>query len=166
MRIARVLLLVGTVSLPGVSCRGPERATPGLTPARVVALDAEIRARTRAFSAAVLRASAAGWAATEVSALADFYDEATVVFPPRGEPLRGRPALQQYWTRPAERRIVAHEAVAERIDVADRLATEHGRLRITVQVGTAPAVRDSATYISYWRRSADGRWRKQLDSWW
>jgi ketosteroid isomerase-like protein len=158
-----ILLLVGTLSI--ASCQTP-RATDGISTTSMPATEAEIRERTSAFSAAVVRASASGWQSAEVSALADFYDAHTVVFPPRGATLRGRSALQSYWTRSADRKILEHNAVAERIDVSGQLATEHGQLRLTIQTANGPVVRDSATYVSYWRRSEDGRWRKRLDTWW
>ena len=148
------------------ACVPSQSASDAPLPARVTELKKEILERTGAFSQAVLSASASGWSATQVTALADFYDEETIVFPPRGAPLRGRQSVRSYWTRPADRRIVEHAAVAERVDVTNELATEYGRLRITFQVGNTPPTRDSATYVSYWRRGRDGIWRKQLDTWW
>ena len=126
----------------------------------------EILDRTAAFSKAVLLASASGWSAAQVAALSEFYDDETIVFPPRGATLRGRESLRSYWTRPAENRILEHSAVAERVDATNELATEYGKLRITFQTAGRPPAKDSATYISYWRRGGDGIWRKQLDTWW
>jgi ketosteroid isomerase-like protein len=125
----------------------------------------DLRARTAAFSRAIVDASKAGWSAEAVDRIADFYATDTVVFPPRGEPLRGRPALTSYWTRSPERRILSHWAVAERIDVSDSLATEWGTLTIISQQGDGAPVRGTATYISIWLRE-EGVWRKQMDTWW
>jgi ketosteroid isomerase-like protein len=159
--------LAAAIICVGVNACVPSQSpSDASVPARATDLKKEILERTRAFSQAVLSASASGWSATQVTALADFYDEETIVFPPRGAPLRGRQSVWSYWTRPGERRIVEHAAVAERVDVTNELATEYGRLRITFQVGSASPSRDSATYVSYWRRGGDGIWRKQLDTWW
>jgi len=166
LRVCLRGLAAATMFVGADACAPSHSPSDGSVPARVTELKKEIVERTRAFSQAVLSASASGWSATQVAALADFYDEETIVFPPRGEPLRGRQSVRSYWTRPAERRILEHAAVAERIDVANELATEYGRLRITFQVGSASPTRDSATYVSYWRRAGDGIWRKQLDTWW
>jgi ketosteroid isomerase-like protein len=134
---------------------------------RSMAADADaISARSAAFSAAVVRASALGWADTVVRVLADFYSLETVVFPPRGEPLRGREALRRYWTRTPDRRILAHIVMPERVDVDQNLATEHGWFRVTSQRDSGNAVVDSARYVSIWKRDADGEWRKHLDNWW
>ena len=125
----------------------------------------ELRARTAEFSRAIVAASAGGWSSDAVARIADFYAEDTVVFPPRGEPLRGRPALTTYWSRTPDRRILTHAAVAERIDVDGDLATEWGRLSITSQQGDAAPAQGHATYISIWTRE-NGVWRKQMDTWW
>jgi ketosteroid isomerase-like protein len=126
----------------------------------------EIRARTAAFSRAIVAASASGWSAEAVARVADFYAADTVVFPPRSAPLRGRPALRAYWTRTPDRRILSHSATAERIDVSGTLATEWGTLTLLSQTGDAEPAEGSATYISIWRRDRGGVWRKLMDTWW
>ena len=148
------------------ACAPSQSHSNDLSPTKAATLKKEILERTSAFSKAVLSASASGWSAAQVAALAEFYDDETIVFPPRAATLRGRESLRSYWTRPAERRILEHSAIAERVDATNELATEYGKLRITYQVAEDPPARDSATYISYWRRGGDGLWRKQLDTWW
>jgi ketosteroid isomerase-like protein len=127
---------------------------------------AEIEARAVAFSAAVVHASATGWSDSAVIALADFYAPETVVFPPRGDPLRGREALRRYWTRTPDRKILTHVVTPERIDVDRSLATEHGWFKLTFQRGDSVPSLDSARYVSIWVRGSDGAWRKHLDNWW
>jgi uncharacterized protein (TIGR02246 family) len=127
---------------------------------------AEIEARTVAFSSAVVGASAAGWADSAVAVLADFYTQEAVVFPPRGDPLRGRDALRRYWTRAPEQKILTHVVTPERIEVDRSLATEHGWFKLTFQRGEALPTLDSARYVSIWIRGTDGSWRKHLDNWW
>lgn len=127
---------------------------------------AEIQARAVGFSAAVVGASAAGWSDSAVAVLADFYTQETVVFPPRGDPLRGRESLRRYWTRAPEQKVLNHVVTPERIDVDRSLATEHGWFKLTFQRGDALPAVDSARYVSIWIRGADGKWRKHLDNWW
>lgn len=133
--------------------------------ARRSVAEAEILARTKQFSQAIVEASRSGWSPHTVARIADFYAEDTVVFPPRGDPMRGRAALATHWSRPAERRMLAHAATAERVDVSGDLATEWGTLTITTQQGSATPVQSKATYISIWTRQG-GVWRKQMDTWW
>lgn len=127
--------------------------------------EAEILARTKQFSRAIVEASGSRWSPHTVARIADFYADDTVVFPPRGDPMRGRAALAAYWSRPAERRMLAHSATAERVDVSADLATEWGTLAITTQQGSAAPVQSKANYISIWTRRG-GVWRKQMDTWW
>ena len=126
----------------------------------------ELRARTAAFSRAIVAASGSGWPPEAVARIADFYAVDTVNFPPRGAPLRGRAALAAYWSRSAERRMLSHSAIAERIDVSGNLATEWGTLSVTSQQGDAAPVQVTATYVTIWKRGEDGVWRKLMDTWW
>lgn len=153
-----VAVAVGLLS----GCSVPTVASP-VAP-RDAAQD-ELRGRTAAFSRAIVEASGSGWSPEAVARIADFYASDTVVFLSRGEPLRGRAALLTYWSRPPERRMLAHSAIAERIDVSGDLATEWGILSITSQQGDAAPVQSTATYISIWTRQ-EGVWRKLMDSWW
>lgn len=148
---------------------GTTREAATNAPASSASLDqvqSDIRARARAFSAAVVKASESGWARSDVDALASFYTEQTIVFPPRGEPLRGRAAVRTYWTRSTDRRILAHVIHPERIDVSSTLVSEHGRFDLTWRNGDAPAQTGSSTYVSVWKHDTDGVWRKHIDSWW
>ena len=168
MRIGNCLrvLTAGVIVVWAGACAPSRSHSDDLSATRAATLRKEILDRTAAFSQAVLSASASGWSASRVAVLAEFYDDETIVFPPRGTTLRGRESMRSYWTRPSERRILEHSAVAERVDATHELATEYGKLRITYQVEGKPPAKDSATYVSYWRRGGDGVWRKQLDTWW
>ena len=147
------------------SCSARSSAIAPVHLLHLPAREDELRRRTAEFSQAIVEASRSGWSHLAVARIGDFYATDAVVFPPRGEPLRGRAALIAYWTRPAERRLLAHSAIAERIDVSGDLATEWGTLSITSQAGDAAPAQDRATYISIWTREA-GVWRKQMDTWW
>jgi ketosteroid isomerase-like protein len=118
------------------------------------------------FSTAVVRASSSGWAPDEVEALAGLYSEDAILFPPRGEPIKGRAAVRAYWTRSPDRRILKHRVVPARIEVDQVLATEYGHFEMTSAVGDGQPTEGRANYISIWKRDEAGNWRKHLDSWW
>ena len=158
MRSAWLAPLLGLVCACSSSNVRPAVETPA-------SAEAEVAATTAAFSRAIVEASKSGWTEEGVSRVVSFYTEDTVVFPPRGDPIRGERAIRTYWTRSSERRILSHSAVAERIYVSGDLATEHGQLRIVSQASSAAPAEGNATYVSIWRR-VDGRWRKALDTWW
>ena len=156
-------LLIGLIlGLSGGSASALHSSPAGAT---AETAQADIAARTSEFSRSIVEASAAGWTPESVAKVASFYTADTVVFPPRGEPIRGAEAITAYWTRSPDRRILSHSAVAERIDVSGDLATEYGQLRLVSQIGTNAPVEGKATYISIWRR-VDGQWLKGMDTWW
>ena len=95
-----------------------------------------------------------------------FYTDDAILFPPKGEPIRGRDAIRAYWSRTSERRIMEHSIQTERADLSGDLLAEHGRFSLASQSGGSAPERGSANFISVWRRGADGIWRKHLDSWW
>lgn len=165
--VALVLLLLGAACAHPPK-RGDGGAAPTSGSAAPNTVRAELEARGRAYSAAVVRASASGWAALQVDSLAAFYTDGGIVFPPRGEPIRGRDDVRQYWTRSPDRKILSHTITIERVDVGESadLAADHGRVQVTTQQGGDSAINHRLTYISVWRREPDGVWRKHLDSFW
>ena len=126
----------------------------------------EIHELAHQFSEAVLRASSSGWAPDEVAALAALYSEDAILFPPRGEPIKGRDAVRAYWTRTPDRRISKHKVFPAGIEIDRVLATEYGHFELTSVVGDGPPTEVRAHYISVWKRDAAGNWRKHLDCWW
>lgn len=165
--VALVLPLLGAAcAQPAKPGAGAATPTSGIVAPSTVR--AELEARGRAYSAAVVRASASGWAASQVDSLTAFYTDSSIIFPPRGEPIRGRDDVRQYWTRSRDRKILTHRIVIEWVDVGESadLAADHGRVEVTTQQDDDSAVVHRLTYISVWRRDRDGVWRKQLDSFW
>jgi uncharacterized protein (TIGR02246 family) len=153
--IACAVFVLACSSSPSPS-RSSEEKSPNET-ARVRGLE---------FSRAVVRASSSAWAKEEVEALVSIYTEDAILFPPKGEPIRGHDAIRRYWTRTADRRILEHSIQTERADVSGDLLAEHGKFSLTYQSANNAPERSSSNFISVWKRGADGIWRKHLDSWW
>ena len=160
MKLTLGLLSFALFITQGATAAFPQDSPTGLT----TPLQDELRARTADFSKAIVEGSEQGWSDESVARIADFYANDTIVFPPRGEPLRGRQAQARYWSS-RDRQFLTHSAIADRIDVSGDLATEWGTLTITTKQGDAPPVEGKATYISVWTRR-DGVWRKQMDTCW
>jgi ketosteroid isomerase-like protein len=161
MTLTRGLIapLAALTMLWAVAASPNESATASTSPTKD-----QLRARTADFSRAIVEASSKGWSPDSVARITDFYAIDTVVFPPRGEPLRGRQAQVTYWGS-RDREFLKHSAIADRIDVSGDLATEWGTLTVTTKKGDAAPVEGKATYVSIWTRR-DGVWRKQMDTWW
>src|SRR5687767_15031339 len=118
------------------------------------------------FSRAVVEASRSQWAAKEVEALVALYTEDAILFPPKGDPIRGRDAIRTYWSRTPDRRILEHSIQTERADMSGDLLVEHGKFSLTYQAGNDAPASGTSNFITAYRRGPDGIWRKHLDSWW
>lgn len=124
------------------------------------------RSRGLDFSDAVVRASNSGWADKEVGDLTAIYTNDAILFPPKGEPVKGSEAIRAYWTRPSTNRILGHSVKTERAEMSGDLLVEHGYFTLSHQSGSNRAESGSAKFISVWKKGSDGIWRKHLDSWW
>lgn len=160
MRLDLYWRILGIALLGGCSVHSQRMSAP---PA---AASAALSARADQFSQAVVRASASEWSTAELDMLTNFYTEEAVLFPPKGDAIRGREAVRRYWTRTPERKILQHSIRTERVDIDGALAADHGTFAATYQTGSEAPTNETANFISVWRRGPDGVWRKQLDSWW
>ncbi|HVF46136.1 MAG TPA: DUF4440 domain-containing protein [Pyrinomonadaceae bacterium] len=118
------------------------------------------------FSRAVVRASASGWAEKEVAELTAIYTNDAILFPPKGDPIKGSDAVRRYWTRPSPNRILQHDVKTEWAQMSGDLLVEHGHFTLTHQTVNNRAASGSAKFICVWKRGVDGIGRKSLDSWW
>jgi hypothetical protein len=89
MRIAYCVrgVMAGVIVVCLDACAPSQSHSNDLSATKAATLRKEILDRTAAFSKAVLSASSSGWSAAQVAALAEFYDDETIVFPPRGAPI-------------------------------------------------------------------------------
>lgn len=125
---------------------------------RVTAADGiAIAAAAHAFSAAYVRG--------DPEAMAASYTDDAVIFPDRRAAISGRPAIQEYWTLPENRRITLHQIVPDRVVIHGDVAYDHGRFTISGTTDGVPWGPSWGKYVVVWRRGADGKWRMQLDMW-
>ena len=146
----------------GCSLGGPPRSV-ATNDANAVEL---VTARGAAFSNAITVASAAGWAPDQVSALVAFYTDDAILFPPKGEPIRGRAEILRYWSRSADRKILEHAVTVDNVVASAEVIADYGTFALTSQVAEKPPATNTAHYLSVWKRGPDGVWRKRIDSWW
>lgn len=122
--------------------------------------------RGAGFSNAITAASAAGWAPDEVSALVAFYADDAILFPPRGEPIRGRAEILRYWSRSPDRKILHHAVTVDNVVASADVIADYGTFKMTSQAADNAPVTSTTNYLSVWKRGSDGVWRKRIDSWW
>lgn len=137
------------ISLALVACTVDRSAIGSATAGEIA------KAKGREFSAAVVRASSSGWAAQEVEHLVGLYTDDAILFPPKGDPIKGRDAIRNYWTRASNRKLLEHSIETERSDASGDLLVEHGRFSLISQSGENPPEPGSANFISVWKRGSD-----------
>ena len=118
------------------------------------ALDAaEVAAIQSARNDMVRLALAADW-----ESFIQTFDEQAVVMPPNVTPVSGLTQLRAF--AEAFPTLTAYQLAAEEIDGRADLAYERGRFDIT-----AGGVPDSGSYLTLWRKQADGSWKILRDIW-
>ena len=132
-------------------------AAPSSGTASTTAEVAAIHDTARRFSAAYVRGDAATMAA--------LYTEDGVIFPEGTEAIRGRAAIQQYWTPRPGRRVTRHVLTPERIEIAGNLAHDYGRYEVDGEEDGKAWPTGYGKYVVVWKRGTDGAWRMHLDMW-
>jgi ketosteroid isomerase-like protein len=125
-----------------------------------------VTARGAAFSHAIKRASASGWKPEQVDALVAFYTDDAILFPPRGEAIRGRAEILRYWLRSPDRKILDHTVTVDSVVASSDVIADYGTIALKSQVSENTPATSTAHYLSVWKREPDGVWRKRIDSWW
>ena len=143
MNVRRSLLLA-TAALPAAGC-----ATRPATQPREAAI-AEVRAVEVAFAATMARRDAAAFAG---------YVADDAVFINGGSPLRGKPAVIEFWSRFFAGPTAPFAWAPEIVEVAG-----DGALGYTEGPVASPKGEVFARFCSTWRRDADGRWRVVFDN--
>jgi uncharacterized protein (TIGR02246 family) len=126
-------------------------AEPGMKSARA-AID---QANTR-FSEAISRGDA--------QTIAALYTQDAIVLPERGEMVKGRKAIGEFWKTAMDSGVKSLETTTLEFGSSGDLAHEVGTVQLAIQgQGNAPATA-SAKYVVVWKREADG-WKIHRDIW-
>lgn len=118
---------------------------------------AAIAAIAKEFSARYMRGDAAGMTA--------LYTDDGVIFPGGRPMIRGREAIQQYWTMPPGVKMVEHQTVSDSIVIVGNTAYDWGTFHSRVSRNGEAGNRGYGKYVIVWRRGDDGQWRMHLDIW-
>ncbi|NNE47148.1 MAG: DUF4440 domain-containing protein [Rhodothermales bacterium] len=103
--------------------------------------------------------------AGDAAAMTQLYTDDAVLFPANSELIRGRNAIEQYWTLPEDRRITHHKLIPVEVDVSGSMASDFGHYEIGGINGDKSWGPIYGKYVVVWKRGDDGRWRMQLDMW-
>lgn len=124
----------------------------------------EDNVEVRAMLAAANRAFSAAYVAGDAAGVAALYTEDAMLIPP-GRTVRGRGAIQRYFTAPPGRRQLDHRLTTEEQWIDGATATEFGTWFSVTQREGVPPDTASERYLLVWKRERDGRWRMQVDMW-
>ena len=101
----------------------------------------------------------------DARAMAEMYTEDGVIFPGGRPMIKGRAAIQAYWTLAPGVTVVEHKTTADSIVVVGNTAYDWGTF-------VARNARDGQAgnpgygkYVIVWQRQRDGRWLMHLDIW-
>ena len=152
MTATRILLLVGCYFC--ASCGPTAERSASISDQAVVDTLASLAGQ---FSAAYI--------AGDARAMTAIYTDDAVLFPNNSEFIRGRDAIERYWTLPEGRRITRHKLIPVEVEVSGSMASDFGHYEIAGEndgVAWGPA---NGKYMVVWKRGEDGRWRMYLDMW-
>ena len=152
IRNAALLLLAGALA-----CAGQPEPRAAAEPGAASSDVALIEEAGRQFSAAYVRGDAA--------AMAALYTDEAVIFPDVTPAIRGRAAIQRYWTLPPDRRITHHRLMPDAVEVHGDIAHDHGRYEVAGEANGEAWGPNQGKYLVVWKRGEDGRWRMHLDMW-
>lgn len=109
-------------------------------------------------------AFSAAYVANDTAALGQVYADSGVLLPP-GREIRGRAAIQRYFSWGGNYRQLAHRMETSRLSINGNLAVDVGTWTSTGQRGDQPATTASERYLVVWVRESDGQWRILYDMW-
>lgn len=109
---------------------------------------------------------AAAFNKADVGAVAQFYTEDAIMFPPNSDMARGREQIEAQLKKDIEQ-LGAKDLTLHTMDVqvSGDTAYEAGHYTITVQPPGAGPLQDEGKYLVVWKRQADESWKLQRDIW-
>lgn len=113
---------------------------------------------------AAARAFSAAYVSDDTASLGQLYADSAVLLPPNRE-VRGRPAIQRYFTRGANQRRLSHMMRSERLTIFGDVAVDVGTWTAMNQRGEESPVTSLERYLLVWVRESDGQWRMLYDMW-
>ena len=101
----------------------------------------------------------------DAAAMTAFYTEDAVIFPTNSHHIRGKEAIQRYWTLPPGRTITHHKLSPTEIVISDSMASDFGVYEVSGVNGDVAWGPVQGKYVVVWKLGVDGDWRMYLDMW-
>ncbi len=101
----------------------------------------------------------------DAAAMTAFYTEDAVIFPTNSNHIRGKEAIQRYWTLPEGRSITYHKLSPTEIVISDSMASDFGVYEVSGVNGEVAWGPVKGKYVVVWKLGVDGNWLMYLDMW-
>jgi len=145
-----VSVCVVVLSVPGIAAAKSKQAGGGDAKAAIEATNAKM---SEAF------------AKRDATALAAFYTEDAIVFPPDADMVKGRAAIAELWKKTQESGVKSAKLETLDVGTAGNVAYETGTVTLTIEPPGKAAATVKAKYVVVWKRQADGSWQLHRDIW-
>ena len=104
------------------------------------------------------------YARGDAKAVATFYTEDAIAFPPGGELVKGRPAIQQMWQSTMDSGVKSLAFTVVDVGASGDLVHETGIAKMNIQEQGKDATTASVKYLVVWKRQGDD-WKLHRDIW-
>jgi uncharacterized protein (TIGR02246 family) len=100
----------------------------------------------------------------DAQAIAKLYTEDAILLPERGEMVKGRQGIGEFWKNAMDDGVKSVTVTTLDVGGSGDLAHEVGTVLLTLQTEGRPPATASAKYVVVWKREADG-WKIHRDIW-
>ena len=100
----------------------------------------------------------------DAQAIAKLYTEDAILLPERGELVKGRQAIGEFWKTAMDDGVKSVTVTTLDVGGSGDLAHEVGTVLLTLQAEGRPPATASAKFVVVWKREADG-WKIHRDIW-
>jgi len=100
----------------------------------------------------------------DAQAIAKLYTEDAILLPERGELVKGRQAIGEFWKTAMDGGVKSVTMTTLDVGGSGDLAHEVGTVLLTLQAEGRPPATASAKFVVVWKREADG-WKIHRDIW-
>ena len=100
----------------------------------------------------------------DAQAIAKLYTEDAILLPERGELVKGRQAIGEFWKTAMDGGVKSVTMTTLDVGGSGDLAHEVGSVLLTLQAEGRPPATASAKFVVVWKREADG-WKIHRDIW-
>lgn len=100
----------------------------------------------------------------DAQAVAALYTQDAIVLPERGDMVKGRQAIGEFWKTAMDGGVKSLTLTTLEVGANRDLAHEVGTVLLTINVQGRPPATASAKYVVVWKRETDG-WKIHRDIW-